>query len=295
MGWLRDAGVIVKQLSSWIFFTATIAVVAPATVVAQIFPMHRPGCCETCTQPMAACQCARTRAVVQTHLRPQQVTVLRPVTETHVRQEVYTERVPVTTTKTVTVDEGGYQMVWVPKPVTKQIAETTCVTQQRTRAVPYQVSRMVPQTVTQMVPVQTVQHVTEVIPTAVVAAAAPVVGCNTCATGTAAVPHFHGMAMSPGLTISSTALTPIPSAPQTALRPQPGSLSDWQSVPGKSASSTPKSAAGPVPMPTDEPPQLPTPKTSSRFKPVAPTAAVVWSAVGSGPRRLPSMQNVAVK
>ncbi len=292
---LRTTGAMMKQLSNWALFAATLGVIAPASVLAQVFPLHRPGCCETCTQPMAACQCARTRAVVQTQLRPQSVTVLQPVTETHVRQEVYTERVPVTTTKTVTVDEGGYQMVWVPKPVTKQIAQTTCVTQQKTRAVPYQVTRVVPQTVTRMVPVQTVQHVTELVPTAMVAAPAPVMGCNTCATGHALAPHFHGMAMVPTLPISSTALTPIPSAPQTAQGPSAGTLGDWQSVPGRSAAPTPRSSSAPVPMPTDEPPQLPTPKTSGRFK-SAPSAAVVWSAVGNGPRRpVIAAQDVAVK
>lgn len=283
-----------KHLSSWLLCVATVGVVAPASLLAQVFPLHRPGCCETCTQPMAACQCARTRAVVQTHVRAEQFTATKLVTETHVRNETYLERVPVTTTKTVTVDEGGYQMVWVPKPVTKQIAETTCVTQAKTRAVPYQVTRAVPQTVTRMVPYQTVYHVTEIIPTAVVAVPAPVIGCSTCATGTAFVPHAHphATAMSPSLPLTSTALTPIP---QTAQGPTTGSHGDWQSVPGRSAAPTPRPASAPVPMPTDEPPQLPTPKTSGRFK-AAPSAAVVWSSVGSGPRRsaMPA-QNLAVK
>lgn len=292
---LRAAGKTTMQLSNWALFAATLGVIAPASVLAQVFPIHQPGCCQTCTQPVAACQCARTRAVVQTQLRPQQVTTMQCVTETHVRQEVYTERVPVTTTKTVTVDEGGYQMVWVPKPVTKQIAETTCVTQTKTRAVPYQVTRAVPQTVTRMVPYQTVHHVTEVVPTAMVAAPVPVVGCSTCATGTALAPHFHGTAMAPAMPLSSTALTPIPSNPQTAQGPSNGTLGDWQSVPGRSTAPTPRSTTAPVPMPTDEPPQLPTPKTSGRFKSV-PSAAVVWTSVGSGSRRLAlPAQNVAAK
>ncbi len=285
-----------KHLSSWVLFAATAGGLLPATLIAQVFPMHRPGCCQTCTQPMAACHCARTRAVVQTHLRPETVTTVQCVTETHVRQETYTERVPVTTMKSVTVDEGGYQMVWVPKPVTKQIAETACITQTKTRAVPYQVTRQVPQTVTRMVPYQTVQHVTEIVPTTMVAAPAPVMGCRGCAMGTVAAPHFHGTAMVPGLSMQSAALTPIPNATQTAQVPDHRSHGDWQPIPARSAAPKSGSANAPVPMPTDEPPQLPTPKTSGRFKPVAPSAAVVWSATGSGMRRsaLPT-QNVAVK
>ncbi len=292
---MRILGLIVKQLSNWVLFTATLGVIAPVTGMAQVFPAHRPGCCESCTLPMATCQCAQTRAVVQTQMHAQQVTVMRPVTEMHVRQETYTERIPVTTTKTVTVDEGGYQMVWVPKPVTKQIAQTTCVTQQKTRAVPFQVTRMVPQTVTRVVPVQTVQHVTEVIPTAVVASPAPVIGCNPCATGTAFVPHHHSTAMANPLSISSTALTPIPLTPQPA-QGTTGAHGDWQSVPGRSATPTSPKPNAPVPMPTDEPPQLPTPKTSGRFKAAAPSAAVVWSSIGRSPRSSGTpAQNVAVK
>ncbi len=216
---------------------------------------------------------------------------MKCVTETHVRKEAYTETVPVTKLETVTVDEGGYQMVWVPKPVTKQIAKTTYTQQLKTREIPYQVTRAVPQTVTRMVPYQTVQHVTEIVPTAVMMAPAPVIGCNTCATGTALVPHVHGAAFALTAPLPTTTLTPNP-MPQTAQRPGQDFLGDWQSIPGKSAA-TPEKVERPVPMPTDEATQFAPPKTSGRFK-AAPSAAVVWSAIGNGARS-PAIatQNVA--
>jgi hypothetical protein len=59
----------------------------------------------------------------------------------------------------VTRDEGCYQMVWVPKPVTRQVAKT--VYQQRTayRNVPYQYTVQVPQVNTRVVPEQSVRYV----------------------------------------------------------------------------------------------------------------------------------------
>jgi hypothetical protein len=274
-----------KQLSSWLLFAATSSMAVPAALVAQVFPVHQPGHCHTCALPAATCQCVRTRAVVQTQLRPEQVTTMQCVTETHVRKETYTQAVPVTKVETVTVDEGGYKMVWVPKPVTKQIAKTTYATEVKTRDVPYQVTRAVPQTVTRMVPYQTVQHVTEVVPMTAVAVPAPVIGCNTCVTGTAFVPHTHSTTFAPAIPMSATALTPIP-ATQTAQGPHGDSHGDWQSVPARS-SSKPAAKSNPVPMPTDDPAPMVTPKTSGRFKPTTPSAAVVWSAGSRTPRSTP--------
>ncbi|HET6426566.1 MAG TPA: hypothetical protein VFG20_22940 [Planctomycetaceae bacterium] len=276
-----------KQLHSWLLFTATVSLGVPTVLVAQIGPIHHPGCCDTCTLPMAACQCVQTRAVVQTQLRPQQVTSLKCVTETHVRKETYSQHLPVTTTETVTVDEGGYKMVWVPKPVTKQIARTTMTTQIKTRDVPYQVTRAVPHTETRMVPYQTVQHVTEVVPMAVVARPA----CNTCATGTAFIPHPHPHATASVPMSSAMALTPIPTA-RTAEAPASASPShgDWQAIPARQATA-PEPRSSRVPEPMDDIAPMATPKTSGRFK-AAPSAAVVWSAVGR-PAPGQSAQNLA--
>ena len=279
-----------RQLSSWMLFAMTVSLGAPSVLVAQLPHFHRPGCCATCTLPTATCQCAQTRAVVQTELRAQAVTTMKCVTETHVRKETYAEQTPVTKVETVTVDEGGYQMVWVPKPVTKQIARTTMTTQIKSREVPYQITRAVPQTEIRMVPHQTVRHVTEVMPVTTVSR--PVVmGCNTCQTGTALslppVVGYHAPIMP-----SSTALAPIP-VQQTAQGSTTQTHSDWQAIPVRQSV---KAEAKPtqVPMPTDDEPPVVSPKTSGRFKSV-PSAAVVWGATGHGARPSPSVpaQNLA--
>jgi hypothetical protein len=174
-----------------------VAVAGPVAMQAQVFPARRPGCCDACTLPVAQCHCAQTRPVVQTQWQPQQVTTLRQVSETHVRRESYVEQIPITTTENVTVDEGGYQMVWVPKPVTRQVAKTVMTSQVKTRDVPYTVTRQVPEVSTRMVPVQTVHAVTEIVPTMSAGIAippmmaAPVMhtpmvahsGCQSCASG----------------------------------------------------------------------------------------------------------------
>ena len=128
---------------AWMLLGGAVAVI-PGPVDAQIFRRPLRGCCETCEMPHSNCTCTQTRPVVQTQLRAQQVTTFRDVTETHVRNETVVQNVPVTTFKQVTVDEGAYQMVWVPKPVTKQVAQTVIQQQAQTRAVPYQVTRRVP-------------------------------------------------------------------------------------------------------------------------------------------------------
>lgn len=96
---------------------------------------------------------------VQTTYRQEQVTTYRPVTRTHIRREAVTVDVPVTTHRQVTVDEGGYQMVWVPKVVTKTVAQTHLQKQVRYRDIPYQTVQHVPQVHTRMVPQQTVRYV----------------------------------------------------------------------------------------------------------------------------------------
>lgn len=63
---------------------------------------------------------------------------------TEYRMVPQTRNVPVTTYKQVTVDEGGWQRVWVPKMVTKQIPQT-CYRQETTYVrQPYQVRKRVP-------------------------------------------------------------------------------------------------------------------------------------------------------
>ncbi|MBS0201914.1 MAG: hypothetical protein JSS49_03380 [Planctomycetes bacterium] len=283
-----------QYLWAWMLLCGAVAVM-PGPANAQHFRRgHR--CCDTCQLPQASCTCSQTRPVVQTQLRAQQVTTFRDVTETHVRNETVVQNVPVTTYKQVTVDEGGYQMVWVPKPVTKQVAQTVIQQQAQTRAVPYQVTRRIPQVSTQLVPVQTVQHVTETVPMVTTWAPPPVTfratsGCNTCDAplGTAfATPVYplpqYGAAMAPPMqfapsTASIQTLPPISvPLPQTALAPTPTPTTEqWQTIPSRtnpSTSSYESPGVRSVPVPMDEASNFGT--RTGKFVP-APTAATVWS------------------
>lgn len=197
-------------------------------------------CCPQCQQVPTACTCTRTRPVVQTELRTEQVTTFRDVAETRLRPECYVEQRPVTTYRQVTVDEGGYQMVWVPKPVTKQVAQTTMVSEQKSRMVPYQVVRRVPELSTRVVPVQTVRHVTETVPMVTMAPAPiPVVSapCNTCQPGGLAygfpvsVPFAPHAALPPRITVLPETHIPSGSAPSAS--------GEWITVPPRTSDSSP--------------------------------------------------------
>lgn len=286
-------------LWTWMLLGGTLAFI-PCSAEAQKFrrPFH--GCCETCQHQHASCTCSQARAVVQTQLQAQQVTTFQDVTETHVRNETVVQNVPVTTYKQVTVDEGGYQMVWVPKPVTKQVAQTVIQQQTATRAVPYQVTRRVPQISTQLVPVQTVQHVTETVPMATFAPVrfqAAASSCNVCnqsqfATTALAAPTYiapqYSTAVAPTIqytapataTIQTLPAIPVP-VPQTARGPLPApanSTEQWQTIPSRPSPTTSQYEAPSnrtVPVPMDEARTM-APRTASKFTP-APSAATVWN------------------
>lgn len=232
---------------------------ALGTPVAAARAQFADGCCETCHQAPAACSCGATQPVVQTQLVPRQVVTYRDVAETTFRDECYTEQVPVTTTRQVTVDEGGYQMVWVAKPVTRQVSQTTMVTQSRTRRVPMQVMRRVPQVTTQMVPVQTVSHVPVAAPPMM--AAAPMMSAPCCGGGSA-----------PML---------LPSAPVAPMTPQP-------IAPQPSAPPSAPGVERPVPMPTS---MFVSPRTSPvSSAPFIPSpAALAASSIGQPQRLDPSI------
>lgn len=270
----------------------------PESSQAQLFrrPFH--ACCETCEMPHAQCNCSQSRPVVQTQLRAQQVTTYRDVTETHLHNETVVENVPSTTYRNVTVDEGNFQMVWVPKQVTKQVAQTVVQQQVKTRIVPYQVTRRVPQVSTQLVPVQIVQHITETVPYSIPMAAA---SCNSCGHSSTAMglpypssqfgyaPTFtHVAPMAASIPTMPAITVPLP---QTALAPTPISaeptVEQWQTIPARGSSESrtrsyesPSSRAVPVPM--DEANQ--TQRGSSMFVP-APSAAIVWNSRRETPLR----------
>ncbi len=131
--------------------------VAPAPAAACVPPAT-----QTVGAPIAqSCTktCTTVRPVVETRYRQENFVTCRTECRTAVRQEAYCETVPSTCIENVTRDEGCYQMVWVPKPVTRQVAKT--VYHQRTayRNVPYQYTVQVPQMNTRIVPEQSVHYV----------------------------------------------------------------------------------------------------------------------------------------
>lgn len=211
---------------AWSLFALAI----PATGEAQLFPGLNP--CQTCAPPPRVVPMAPVCPQVQTTLRAEPVVTYQPVTRTQIRRESYAVDVPVTTQRQVTVDAGGYQMVWVPKMVTKTVAETHLQRQVHQRDVPYQVVEQVPRVSTRLVPQQTLVHMPPPM-----MATLPTPGC--CQPNFAMAPPM-GMAVLPThpgySTPHSQALAPIPtpagSLPQTAVNPSEG---EWTKVPQRNA------------------------------------------------------------
>jgi len=120
-------------------------------------------CCQTCRQPCGHCTCQTAQpacqAVVETQYAQQPVLQQRDVVATEYRNETVLETVPTTVYENVTVDEGSYQTVWVPRLTTKAVARTAYQTRTACRTVPYQVTRRISECGTQTVPVQTVRLV----------------------------------------------------------------------------------------------------------------------------------------
>lgn len=238
-----------------------VVVCAPIIAFAQGISPVGPGCCLECAQPAPQCHCVRTRPVVQTEWRAEPVTTLRNVTETCVKQEAYIEKVPVTTVQNVTVDEGCYQMVWVPKPVTRQIAKTTMTAQIRTRAVPIQVTRQIPQTTTRLVPLQTVRLVTESVPTASILPSPALRCASTSSAG-----------LTPLAASLSSANTPLDAEPIIA-----SAGGDWQPVSPRISAESPAMNSGRVPAPMEDAQEQST-RPASAVHRRTPSAARVWSA-----------------
>ena len=133
----------VFRLKSFVALVS-LAAISPGTVSAQFLnpfnncgtcaaPMVRANPCVTCARPV--CNCATPAPRVS----------FRDVVETRYRNEQFVQQVPVTRHRNVAVDEGSYQTVWVPRIVTRQVAETVLEQRIGTRAVPFQVTRRVPQ------------------------------------------------------------------------------------------------------------------------------------------------------
>ncbi len=189
--------------------------------------------CPICQHPSAQCICTAMKPVVETQYRQQQVVTYRDVPQTEYRQEAYWETVPVTTYESVTVDEGMYQTVWVPKLVTKQIPKTIQQKQLAYRTVPYQVTRRVPQVSNQLVPQQHVRYVPQQYQTVL-----NTPGFTTCLPLTVAV--------RPPMTTTVPSITlAAPMSPPTNIATMP----PITVPPARTARAEPELAAGPVPDP----------------------------------------------
>lgn len=165
---------------------AILAAAVPAiSAIAKAGGYRNRCCCHVCQAPCGTCSCQQ-HAVPQTSMQPvmdtqyvqQPTTTYRDVVETQYRTEAVNETVPSISYQNVTQDEGGYQTVWVPRPVTRQVARTTYQTRTSYRQVPYQVSRRIAEQTMQTVPVQSMRYV----PTTTMST------CNTCNNGMASAP-----------------------------------------------------------------------------------------------------------
>lgn len=132
---------------------AALILVPTATARAQCFnPFNTCGACAPRPHFLCPFRCLRCRtcpppACPCPPVAPPQVSY-QDVLETRYRNEQVVQQVPVTRLRNVTVDEGHYQTVWVPRPVTRQVAETVLEQRVGTRTVPYQVISRVPQSLT---------------------------------------------------------------------------------------------------------------------------------------------------
>ena len=151
-----------SRLSAGCLFAA-LGLVVPSLAnaqgpIASCAPVCDPAC-NICPPAKQICTCTTLNPVVDTRYHKQQVVNYCDVKKTCYRQEQFCYTVPVTKYNCVTVDEGHYQTIWVPKPVVKQIPRTEY--QQRTgcRTVPYEVTQKVPQVSTICVPEHRVRYV----------------------------------------------------------------------------------------------------------------------------------------
>ena len=176
--------------------------------------------------PMGDCSCGSAPMMMpqqaplmapQAFLCPQQVTTYLEVPKTVMRQEAVQVQVPITTYKQVAVDEGGYQQVWVPRLVTKNVPQTIPQTQVQYRQVPQTVMERVPQVSTQWLPQQTM----------IGSVYAPSVASYPIATPTTVtpVPEYNPAPLNPVPNpVGDSAAAPRPVAPQTS------QVQEWQKV-----------------------------------------------------------------
>lgn len=251
--------------------------------------------------------CIRWKPVTQVCMKRQDCVTYRDECRVGYRSEQYLQCVPKTVYDTVTVDEGCWKMVWVPKPVQKVVARQTVEKQVATRQVPYRYTEKVPHVVSRLVPeyktayvpeqYQTVQHrpFTQTLPSQTTAmmpqtCAAPAL--STAFSPTCAMPAEPGCAM-PMMNQGTPMMhqgAPMmhQGAPTPTYAPQ--------AVPNGGYEAAPET--GPVPNPTPDPvsfyptkPQ-PTPPGSATWSSTKPRTAGIGthgSGLGGGAANLASL------
>ena len=219
--------------------------------------------------------------VYETRFRQEQTVTEREITETCYRKESYKETVPVHTTRKVTVDEGCYKMVWVPKIVTKELPETHYVERVAYRTVPYTVTRKIPEVTTKTVPYNVVKYV----PATTVKQTYP--GTPTCAQAASYAPPSCAAPFASCAAPLPTYVPPAPSsdAPLSPMPPEPEASRETYYVPASSPRISAVTLRGPEPSE----PSLPTYTTGTRstlrgssaagkFRPATTSAAAAFAA-----------------
>lgn len=264
------------------------AVAVPRIGEAGLFPnlfdnccRHQSRCisapiCRTCGQCQQHCPCQATMPIVETRYRQIPQVSYQDVVQTQYRQEAFLENVPVTAYRKITVDEGSYQRIWVPKIVAKQVPYTTQQQRIGYRSVPYQVTRRIPQVSTRLVPEQTVRYATQQHQ------AAFHTGCNTCASTATAWPTVSATAPATGI-YSRSAPT------QVSVQSAPAAYGDWTTVEPKRAGSQQTTANARLGRYQIAPPPWPSSsgagnRKTGRVRPT-PSAASVWQTRRQGIRR----------
>jgi len=218
--------------------------------------LRRP--CLKCRKPRMQCVCTPvqmvTKPVYETCYRKEQCVTQKQFVETHYRDELYTVSCPVTKYDCITVDEGCYQQIWVPKLVTKQIPRTEYVHKTACRQVPYQVTKCVPEVSTKMVPYQRVRYVQ--CPSTCVAGVT---------LGTSCGPSLHG----PSCGVPGTPSCGVPGG--SSYGPQPyGVPSPSAPMGGSENGPAPASPEESVPMPKEPVPRAESNENSGSYFPNGP-------------------------
>lgn len=221
-----------------------------------------PACPTTTVCPPVTTTQTCLKAVTETCYVQKPVVTKRCVKQTCYRDEQYCETVPTTVCENITVDEGCYKMVWVPKLVCKQVPKTVYTQRLATRKVPFQVDKEITECTMTTVPVQRIRYIPETKTVSCVTRISEMPACPP----TYSEPHCAAPSGPAPATLGTPTTTPT-HAPEPPAVPEPSSPNN-QTVP------EPMNEARPTPI---------EPRTQSaqeiqrqQLTTVAPSAANVW-------------------